>query len=86
MSKEVPVERADGRPWLQAVSAEVDFIIQRERSIIPIEVKSADNTKAKSLSIYMKAHTPAYAIKIAVRNFCFESGIKTIPLYAAFCI
>jgi len=51
VSKEVPVERADGRPWLQAVSAEVDFIIQRERSIIPIEVKSADNTKAKSLGI-----------------------------------
>lgn len=72
--------------WLSERGAEVDFIIQRERSIIPIEVKSADNTKAKSLSIYMKAHSPAYAIKIAVRNFGFENGIKTIPLYAAFCI
>ncbi len=72
--------------WLSERGAEVDFIIQRERSIIPIEVKSADNTKAKSLSIYMKAHTPAYAIKIAVKNFGFENGVKTIPLYAAFCI
>ena len=72
--------------WLSERGAEVDFIIQRERSIIPIEVKSADNTKAKSLSIYMKAHSPSYAIKIAVRNFGFENGIKTIPLYAAFCI
>ena len=72
--------------WLSERGAEVDFIIQRERSIIPIEVKSADNTKAKSLSIYMKAHSPSYAIKVAVRNFGFENGIKTIPLYAAFCI
>ena len=72
--------------WLSERGAEVDFIIQRERSIIPIEVKSADNTKAKSLSIYMKAHSPSYAIKIAVRNLGFEYGIKTIPLYAAFCI
>ena len=72
--------------WLSERGAEVDFIIQRERSIIPIEVKSADNTKAKSLGIYMKAHSPAYAIKVAVRNFGFENGIKTIPLYAAFCI
>ena len=72
--------------WLSERGAEVDFIIQRERSIIPIEVKSADNTKAKSLIIYMKAHSPSYAIKVAVRNFGFENGIKTIPLYAAFCI
>ncbi len=72
--------------WLSERGAEVDFIIQRERSIIPIEVKSADNTKAKSLVVYMKAHSPAYAIKVAVRNFGFENGIKTIPLYAAFCI
>lgn len=72
--------------WLSERGAEVDFIIQRERSIIPIEVKSADNAKAKSLGSYMKAHAPAYAIKIAVKNFGFENGIKTIPLYAAFCI
>lgn len=72
--------------WLSERGAEVDFIIQRERSIIPIEVKSADNTKAKSLVVYMKAHSPSYAIKVAVRNFGFENGIKTIPLYAAFCI
>lgn len=55
--------------WQSERGAEVDFIIQRERRIIPIEVKSADNTKAKSRSIYRKAHTPAYAIKVAVRNF-----------------
>ncbi|MDD2400902.1 MAG: ATP-binding protein [Clostridia bacterium] len=72
--------------WSSKRSAEVDFIIQRKGKIIPIEAKSADNTKAKSLGIYIETYKPEYAIKIAGKNFGFEKGIKTIPLYAAFCI
>ena len=66
--------------------AEVDFIIQKDGDIIPVEVKSADNTKAKSLNMYIKAYHPQYAIKLSARNFGFEDGKKTVPLYAAFCI
>jgi len=80
---------ANGYPcfyWLSGRGAEVDFIIQRQGKIIPIEAKSADNTKAKSLGVYMGSHHPEYAIKIAGKNFGFENKIKTIPLYAAFCI
>ena len=72
--------------WQSDRGAEVDFIMQREGKIIPIEVKSADNTKAKSLGICMQAHKPEYAIKLSTRNFEFEDGKKTVPLYAAFCI
>ena len=72
--------------WLSDRGAEVDFVIQRGRDIVPIEVKSADNTRAKSLGVYIKAYHPAYAVKTAVKNFGFENGIKTIPLYAVFCI
>ena len=72
--------------WESEHSAEIDFIIQRDGDIIPIEVKSADNTKAKSLNTYMAAHKPTYAIKISAKNFGFENGIKTVPLYAVFCI
>lgn len=72
--------------WESEHSAEIDFVIQRDGDIIPIEVKSADNTKAKSLNTYMTAYKPAYAIKISAKNFGFENGIKTVPLYAAFCI
>ena len=72
--------------WESDRSAEVDFIIQREGKIIPIEVKSADNTKAKSLKIYMDMNKPEYAIKLSVKNFGFEDRKKTVPLYAAFCI
>lgn len=72
--------------WMSERGAEIDFIIQREGQLIPIEVKSADNTKAKSLKVYVKNNKPAYAIKLSAKNFGFEEGIKTVPLYAAFCI
>ena len=72
--------------WESERGAEIDFIIQRDGQLIPIEVKSADNTKAKSLKVYMETFKPAYAIKISARNFGFEDGKKTVPLYAVFCI
>ncbi|MDR2713467.1 MAG: ATP-binding protein [Clostridiales bacterium] len=72
--------------WTSSRGAEVDFVIQREGKIIPIEVKSADNTKAKSLSIYISVFKPEYSIKLSTKNFGFEDGKKTVPLYAAFCI
>lgn len=49
--------------WESDRGAEIDFVIQRDGQIIPIEVKSADNTRAKSLKVYMDVYKPAYAIK-----------------------
>jgi hypothetical protein len=72
--------------WESARGAEIDFVIQREGKLIPIEVKSADNTRAKSLKVYMETYKPDYAIKLSAKNFGFEDGKKTVPLYAAFCI
>lgn len=72
--------------WESSRGAEVDFIIQREGNLIPVEVKAADNTRAKSLKVYRKMYQPAYAIKLSAKNFGFEDGIKTVPLYAAFCL
>lgn len=72
--------------WESDRGAEVDFVIQRDGTIIPIEVKSADNTQAKSLKVYIEKYKPQYAIKLSAKNFGFEDGKKTVPLYAAFCI
>ena len=72
--------------WESERGAEIDFVIQRDGQLIPIEVKSADNTRAKSLKVYMETYKPAYAIKLSAKNFGFEDGKKTVPLYAAFCI
>ena len=72
--------------WESERGAEVDFVIQRDAQLIPIEVKSADNTRAKSLNVYMNTYHPAYAIKLSAKNFAFEDQKKVVPLYAAFCI
>lgn len=72
--------------WQSERGAEIDFVIQREGKLIPIEVKSADNTRAKSLKVYMDTFSPEYAIKLSSKNFGFEDNKKIVPLYAAFCI
>ena len=72
--------------WKSKSDAEIDFIIYNEDGLIPIEVKSSDNTKAKSLKTYMERFKPKYAIRISSKNFGFENNIKSIPLYATFLI
>ena len=64
----------------------IDFIIYNEDGIIPIEVKASDNTQSKSLNEYMKRFKPKYAIRISDKNFGFENGIKSVPLYATFLV
>ena len=72
--------------WFSGGEAEIDIVIQRNGEIIPVEVKSADNSKAKSLKVYVGKFRPKYSIKISTNNFGFENGKKTVPLYAVFCI
>ncbi len=72
--------------WTSGNQAKVDFITRIGQDIIPIEVKSAAHTQAKSLSVYADTYNPAYSIRISARNFGFEGGIKSVPLYAAFCV
>lgn len=72
--------------WESDGKAELDFLIQKDVNIIPIEVKTSVHTKARSLDLYMKKYSPNYAIRISEKNFGFENGIKSVPLYAVFCI
>lgn len=72
--------------WESNGKAEVDFIIQLGPNVIPIECKYACNVQAKSLKIYMQKYNPTYAIRVSSKNFGFENNIKSIPLYAIFCL
>lgn len=73
--------------WTSKRSAEIDFILYSEEDgIIPIEVKSGNNVKSVSLNMYIREYKPKYAIRFSTRNFGFENNIKSIPLYAVFCI
>ncbi len=72
--------------WTTEGKAEIDFLIYNNDGIIPIEVKSSENTKSKSLNFYISKFNPKYSIRISTKNFGFENNIKSVPLYATFCI
>ena len=66
--------------------AVIDFLIEIDGEVIPIEVKASDNVSSKSLRYYTEKYKPKYAIRISTKNFGFENNIKSVPLYATFCI
>lgn len=72
--------------WTSKSDAEVDFIARLKGDIIPIEVKSSTNNRSKSLNVYMDRYHPKYALRISQKNFGFENNIKSLPLYAVFCM
>lgn len=72
--------------WSVANEYEVDFLININGDIIPIEVKTSDNVTSKSLNNYIKRFKPVYAIRLSTKNFGETNGIKAIPLYASFLI
>lgn len=73
--------------WSSPGKAKLDFVIQdRSGNILPLEGKSADNVKAKSLRTFVSLYEPPYAIRVSAKNFGFENNIKSIPLYALFCL
>jgi len=73
--------------WSSPGKAELDFVFQdNQGNIIPLEGKSANRVKSKSLKQYMSLYKPPYAIRVSAKNFGYENGIKSIPLYALFCL
>ncbi len=73
--------------WESNGKAEVDFVIQMKNGeIVPIEVKSADNVHSRSLSVFIERYRIPYAIRISTRNFGTSEHLRSLPLYAAFCI
>ena len=67
--------------------AEVNFVIQnRNGQIIPIELTTKSNSKAKSLAVLMKKFTIVQAYRITENNFSTKKEIRYIPIYAAFCL
>lgn len=65
---------------------EIDFLIKLNGDIIPVEVKSGRRNTSKSLNEYIKKYNPKYSIRISSKNFGMENNIKSVPLYAVFCI
>jgi len=63
-------------------TAEVDFVIQEEGEVIPIEVKSGENLKAKSFRLFCEKYKPSKAIRTSLTDYKEESWMENVPLYA----
>ncbi len=73
--------------WKNDYDSEIDFILQSEKGlIIPLEVKTSIHTKSRSLNNYNQEFKPKYSIRLSTKNFGFKNNIKSVPLYATFCI
>ena len=62
---------------------EIDFVIRYNRKAVPVEVKSADNTKAKSLNSLFEKNLISLAIKLSSKNIGETEKILSYPLYMA---
>jgi len=63
-------------------TSEVDFVIQEEGNIIPIEVKSGESLRAKSFRLFCQKYNPTKAIRSSLSDYKEEEWMTNVPLYA----
>lgn len=63
-------------------NAEVDYLIQKQDKIIPIEVKSGKQGSMQSLFLFIKEKKSDYGIRFSLENYSVYDNIKVYPLYA----
>jgi predicted AAA+ superfamily ATPase len=61
--------------------AEVDFVIQVKNEIIPVEVKSDENIRSRSLTVYNDLYKPSLRIRYSLKNLKKDDGLLNIPLF-----
>lgn len=69
--------------WTSGGMAEIDFLLESINNIIPLEVKSGNATKAKSLGVYKKKYSPKLRIRISNLNLKITDDLLNIPLFYA---
>jgi hypothetical protein len=69
------------RYWTSGNTAEIDFLIQYENEIIPVEVKSDENIKSRSLQLYHQKFNPKLRIRYSLKNLSYQDGLLNIPLF-----
>ena len=67
--------------WSSGNTAEVDFVVQCDAEIVPIEVKAEQHLRARSLAEYRKKYEPEHAVKTSMRGEVSCGAIVQIPLY-----
>ena len=62
--------------------AEVDFVVQKDMEIVPVEVKSGKQGKMQSMHLFMKEKHSKMGIRTSLENFSIYDKIHVVPLYA----
>ena len=65
--------------WTSSGTAEVEFVIQWDDEIIPIEVKAEENISGNSLSVYFKSYAPRYRMRFSMLNLQYNCGLLSSP-------
>ena len=65
--------------WTSPGTAEVEFVIQWDDEIIPVEVKAEENINGNSLSVYFKKYAPHYRMRFSMLNLQYNSGLLSSP-------
>ena len=63
-------------------TAEVDFVIDNGKEVIPIEVKAEVNLQAKSLKVYREKFQPQLSIRTSMADYKKEDWLLNLPLWA----
>ncbi len=83
---EHPMREAQLYYWqreTRGAEAEIDYVIQQEAAIVPIEVKSGRGTAMKSMNSFLENHPEsAYGIRFSTNNYSIYDKIHSYPLYA----
>lgn len=72
--------------WESSSTAEIDFVLQKGKEIIGVEVKKGEHVRSRSLSVFISNYHPTWSIRFSLKNFGEKDGLKSVPLYAAFCL
>ncbi|MFN0173097.1 MAG: DUF4143 domain-containing protein, partial [Saprospiraceae bacterium] len=62
-------------------TAEIDFLIQSQNGVIPLEVKAEENLKSKSLKVFVEKYKPVTAIRSSMSPFRAQDWMTNVPLY-----
>lgn len=72
--------------WSSGSGAEVDYVIQQENEIYPLEVKAEENLRAKSLRSYNEKYEPSLCLRTSLADFRVDDWIANIPLSTISCL
>jgi len=72
--------------WESSSIAELDFVLQKNGKIVAVEVKKGEHVRSHSLNVFVKEYKPDCSVRLSLKNFGENENLKSVPLYAAFCL